>query len=221
MSTASWLTSVGYFVALTDGEPDALDRTHRSVDDALARWSSGGFHLQHANALHARIALDLYARDSARAAERIRNQWRALRRSLVLRAQIMRSILVSARARVLIAEAARTGRHAELAEAERLARGLERERADHLVGQGQGARACIALVRGDLARAARLLATAEATLERARMDLHVATYRHARGVLIGGDQGAALEARAATFMDDHGLHDLAGVTRIHVPGLPA
>ena len=48
---------LGFYVPLSHDEPEVA---HREVDDAMARWSVHGFHLQHANALNSRTMVDLY-----------------------------------------------------------------------------------------------------------------------------------------------------------------
>src|SRR5260370_34547418 len=75
---------------------------------SMRPWSTTAFHLQHFYSLLAEEQIDLY-RDEARAAwERIRAQWPALARSLLLRIQLVRNEALHLRARCALALTAQT-----------------------------------------------------------------------------------------------------------------
>ncbi len=206
--------ALGFYLPLTRDDPDAA---YRAIEAALARWSINGFHLQHANALSSQLQVDLYAGEPARALARVRAAWPAVERALLLRVEVMRSLLVVTRGRVMLAEAARSGDKALLAEAERLGRRLCRERADHAASGGWTIRAGCAVVRGDTALALRLFAEAEVVTERAQLVLNLAALRHTHGRILGGEAGARMVADAELYMRAEGLANPARIAFIYAP----
>ncbi|HTP30123.1 MAG TPA: hypothetical protein VMK12_31260, partial [Anaeromyxobacteraceae bacterium] len=72
--------------------------SRRHIQDATARWSIRGFHLQHYWMLMAETFIDLHAGDGATAWARLRDSWPDLKNSLLLRLSIVRTELLHARA---------------------------------------------------------------------------------------------------------------------------
>ncbi|MCA9675946.1 MAG: AAA family ATPase [Myxococcales bacterium] len=206
---------LGFYVPLTRDDPETA---YREVDDALARWSANGFHLQHANALNSRVSIDLYRGDGLTALRRCDEAWPALERSLMLRVQLMRSLLWSVRARAMVAASHQDGDRRRLRKILKIARRIDREGVDYCRAEAAMLRAAVAHLEGDRARTLALLATGIELAERANLVLNQVAMRRARGLLIGGDEGAALIAEADAFIRSQGLRRPEGVTAVFAPG---
>jgi len=100
-------TRLEWLVALADDDPA---RAREIVDDAIGRWSSTGFHLQHFQYMLSRVEIGLYNGDVASAYAEHRRSLPALRRSMLAKAQIVDIELhhMSARAKIAL-RAAGTG----------------------------------------------------------------------------------------------------------------
>jgi eukaryotic-like serine/threonine-protein kinase len=214
-AATSFRACLGFYEPLTR---DAPDEALQIVDDAISRWSARGFHLQHANALNSRVSVDLYVGNGIRALERCRQEWPALERSLMLRVQLLRGLLWSVRARALIAATAQDGDKSRLAEAAAIAKRLDRERVGYCVSESAMLRAAIAHMRGNDDEALRLLGEAEHLALRADLVLNHHAIRRARGLVLGGDEGAALVRTADDWFRSCGLRRPEGVAAVFAPG---
>jgi hypothetical protein len=206
---------LGFYVPLAK---DDAALAHREVDDAIARWSVRDFHLQHANALNSHVSIDLYLGDGRAALARLDAAWPQLDRSLLLRVQTMRAIFWSVRARAMIAATRQDGDHARLAQVERIARRLDREGVDYCQAEAIVLRAAIRHIQGDDAGAIPLLAEAEAIFGQADLAPNHHATRRARGLLLGGDEGAALIRAADEFNTGQGVRRPDRVANVFVPG---
>jgi len=206
--------ALGFYLPLSRDDPDAA---YREIEAALGRWSAGGFTLQHANGLNSLAYVDLYAGEPARALARVRAAWPEVKRSHLLRVEVMRSLLVSILGRATLAEGARSGDARLVDEADRLGARLAREVSLHCVGNGLALRACVAMVRGDRVRALALTTEAETTLERAELGLNLLMLRRAHGRFLGGAEGDALVARADALLKAEGLQEPARIVRMFAP----
>lgn len=114
---------------LAADDPDGA-RTHARA--GMAQWPRLRFVIQHWQAMLAEAQIALYEGDGASAYERVRRDAPALRRSLLLQAQIIRGLtdFVRGRAAVASADVDPSLREARLREATRIARRLRRERMD-------------------------------------------------------------------------------------------
>ena len=127
MNLSSYLMSV---VRLAADDPDTA---RAELRETMARWSRQGYHVQHNDALWAGVQIELFCGAGQSAWNLIRQAWPALRRSLLLRVQFVRTSMHFLRARAALAAAAELGcsRPAEarslLATAAHDARRLERE----------------------------------------------------------------------------------------------
>jgi hypothetical protein len=207
-------TSLGFYVPLAEDDPAGAQR---AVEAALARWSQGGFHLQHANALNSLAYVDLYQGESERALARVRKAWPDVKSSLLLRVEVMRSLLVSLRGRSALAEGARAGDRRLVDEADALGEQLGGERSFHCSGNGLSLRTCVAMIRGDRARAAELFDAALRQLERAELQLNIRMLHHAYGRFVGGTSGAAMVEEAEAWMKQEGLRAPARIVRMFCP----
>jgi hypothetical protein len=93
-------TRLEWLVALADDDPA---RARAIVDEAIGRWSSDGFHLQHFQYMVSRVEIGLYDGNVAAAYEEHRRDLLALRRSMLTKAQIVDIELHNMSARAAIA----------------------------------------------------------------------------------------------------------------------
>ena len=202
MNLSSYLMSV---VRLAADDPDTA---RAELRETMAQWSRQGYHVQHNDALWAAVQIELYRGAGQSAWNLIHQAWPALRRSLLLRVQFIRTSMHFLRARAALAAAAelRSSRPAEarslLAIAARDARRLEREGMPCPWAYAHMIRGGLAALRGDSPRAAILLAEAVERFEAVKMRLCSASVRRRLGELIGGDRGQADVARADHWMTD-------------------
>jgi tetratricopeptide (TPR) repeat protein len=180
---ATLRTGAGHMRWLAEDRPDAL---RDAVDEAMAGWSQRGFHLQHMWELWTRCRIDLYRGDEGAALERLEARWPAIRRSTLLRTQLVLLDLLDLRGKLHLAAAARapaSERPGLLQVVEQMARALEREGVAHGWPLARLLVAGAAAVRGDTARAVAALREARRGFEAARMALLAA----AAGARLGGE----------------------------------
>src|SRR5262249_35802978 len=128
MNLSSYLMSI---VKLAADDPAAA---RAGLEETAARWSRRDYHVQHNHALWAAVQIELYCGEGLAAWELLRQSWPALRRSLLLRVQFIRTSMLFLRARAALAAAValRSSHPAEgrslLTLADRDARRLSRER---------------------------------------------------------------------------------------------
>jgi hypothetical protein len=174
-------------------------RAEREIEEALSKWSHGGFHLQHFNSLMALGQKDLYTGEVERAEARMKAQMPALKGSLLLRIQGLRVELANLQGRLALALATKAASpEASFRAAERAAAALEKERADWATPLGSLLRASVAAGRGDAAKAIATLDRCIIEMGVAGMELYAAAARWRKGELTGGIRGEAMidEARA-------------------------
>jgi hypothetical protein len=199
---------------------DEPDRARHEVTEALAHWSNTSYYRQHYNALRALSQIDLYIGDGQAAWQRLDAQWPALKRSMMLRVQVLKIEAWSFRVRAALQVAAGGGRErtAMLAAAERWTGKIEREGAPWAAPMVSVSRAAIAELRGESERGAALLETAIAGFDAVEMGLHAAVARRRLGQLIGGDSGATLVRAADLWMTDQRIKSPVAMSRLLAPG---
>ena len=131
----------------------------------MAQWSREGYHVQHNDALWAAVQIELYCGDGQAAWDLIHQSWPALRRSLLLRVQFIRTSMYflqspsGAGCRRRSSESSRPAEaRALLAIAAHAAGKLERERMPCPSAYAVLIRGGLAALHGDSPRAATLLA---------------------------------------------------------------
>jgi hypothetical protein len=159
--------------------------------ETMGMWSRRGFHQQHASALLAESNFDLYEGQVEAAARRVRQAWRPLRRSLLLRTQFSRIVLVDLRARVALAVG-------DAADAGKCATQLWREDA-------AWAQALAALLRAQLDGQRGAFAVAAAMFDAVDMRLHAAVARRRAG-------------EADPYFAREGVRDADAIVRCFAPG---
>ena len=202
---------------------DEVDDARREANEAIARWSVEGFHVQHFSALTALVNLELYRGDGAAAWRQTEAKWRALKSSILYRVQSSRLEAHVTRIRAALGAAQASAsdasaREALLGEVEWHARKLEGAKFVYAAGIAAICRAGAARLRGDEARALVRLDEAIALLDRSDLALHAAAARHCRGRLVGGSEGAALVAAAEAFVAAQHVRVPAKMIALVAPG---
>jgi serine/threonine protein kinase len=197
---------------------DDPGRAGSEVEEAIAQWSHRAFHIPHYNALWARATIALYAGDARRAWDLLAEEWRALRGSLILRAQLARLEVLFLRARCAATLASGPQDGKLLAGAARDARRIRRERSGWGEPFADVVEAALARMRGEGSRALALLEAAEASAEKAELGLCAASARRARGLLLGGTAGQALVESADAWMRERGVQNPARMAALWAPG---
>jgi hypothetical protein len=188
---------------------------------AMVGWSQQGYHLQHYYHLHGATDVDLYEGDARAAHRRLVDEWPQLARSLLLRVQVVRINSWHVRARGLLARAAiepPASRGALLGQAERVARKLDGERLAWASGYANLIHAGVAAGHGRPEEAVRRLRLARTFLQDSDMVLLAAAAERRLGVLLGGDEGAALSARSDAVMAREGVRNPDRLTAVLAPG---
>ena len=188
-------------------------RARQELEEAMARWSHSGFHLQHFWELVGHVEIALYA--GGRGAWRaIRESWKP-RRSLLLRVQVACVISVHLRARAAVAAG---GPAALAAAALRDARRIEKEDAGWSWLLALSLSAAVACGRQRRGEAKALLEAAEKGFSAAEMALFTAAARRARGMLVGGDDGRALVEEADDWMIRQRIRKPDRIAAMLLPG---
>jgi hypothetical protein len=202
---------------------DEPDEARRMADDAIARWSHEGFHVQHWYEFTARAQLGLYLGEGAAPYRRLGERWPALRRSMLLRVQTVRveAMMYRARCALMAADPDQVDRARLVRQAESDARRLLRERTSCSVPLGELILAGCAALRGADERALGHLERAARGFEAAGMRLHTAVARWGRGLLLGGDQGRQLVAEAEAWMTEQRIRRPVRFVAMIAPGLRA
>ena len=220
MNLSSYLLSI---VRLAADDPDTADR---ELGQTMSKWSREGYHVQHNDALWAAVQVELYRGDGAAAWDLIDRSWPALRRSLLLRVQFIRTSMhfLRARAALAAAVAVRRCRAAEarslLAVARRAARRLEREKMPCPTAYARLIQGALAAVVGDRSRAVPLLTDAVTCFETVDMRLCAAAARRRLGECLGGTGGQEEIDRADRWMSDQKIKNPANLASMIVTPWP-
>jgi eukaryotic-like serine/threonine-protein kinase len=201
---------------------DQPAKARGEVREAIARWSSQAFYMQHYYALVAEADIALYTGEPDVAAQALSEKRRALQRSRLLRVHHLRIEWLHLCARSLVARAAQTvGSESDrlLREAESTARRIERERVHWGDALAALVRAGIAWSRGSREEAARRLAFAASIFAIADMALYAAVCRRRLGSILGGAKGRALVDSADAWMRDQKIQNPAGFAAMLAPGV--
>lgn len=199
---------------------DDLDDARRNLREGMASWPSLRFVIQDWQAMLAEAQIALYAGDGAIAYDRIMRKLPALRRSLLLQAQIIRGLTLYVHGRAAVASIASNPalRDARLSEATRLARRLGRERMEWTTLLGSLLQAAIANARGNDEAAVKALRASVETARRAEMSMHGAAAAWQLGQQLGGDEGARLVSEAEAAMNAEDIRAPERWTAMLIPG---
>jgi serine/threonine protein kinase len=197
-------TTMTPFLALIDDDPK---RSRSEADDAIARWSRQGFHIQHCNALFAQVQAALYEGAAAEARERIERDWDNLESAMVLRVQQIRVRAVHFRAC-----ARATSGDASAARDD--VRRLEREGV-------RWAAALALLVRAAIEENDRAIATLRAAvmeLEACDLGLYAGAAKRRLAIAETGDETAPAVRQADSELQARGVRNPARLTAMLSPG---
>jgi serine/threonine protein kinase len=189
-----------YIMAVAKLCQDAPEQAQVQLRQVMEQWSKQGFHIQHHNAALAQVLIYLYLGNGVDAFQHIKDRWPFYRSSFLLRIQQVRINIVLLRAQSAIAAAAATGAKTFLRAAEADARSLRREKmpwSDALVPL---VLAGVASVRGDSAKAIRLLRGAIDRLHAVDMEIFAQAARRRLGQLLGGHEGRLLIEESEAWM---------------------
>jgi hypothetical protein len=199
---------------------DDPDGARREADDALRDWSRQGFFAQHFYHLFAQEQIDLYQGGRA-AYDRITAIWPRMARSLFLRIQLPRIMAWQLRGRAAIAamaDATPRDQARLLTSLVRDARRLDRERMPWASAYAALLRAGVAARHGRKGDATSELTRAELAFEAADMQLYARIARRARGLVVGGAEGAGLVSAEDAWLTEHGVRAPRSFARMHAPG---
>jgi hypothetical protein len=204
------MTGLPNLVLLAAGDADGA---RARADDAMGRWSRGGFHVQHYDDLLAQTHIDLYRGDARAARDRVVARWPALENSRLRRVQLRRVLSSDLHARAALAAG-------DIESARRRSRELRGEGAAWIAPLADLIDAGIAHHRGDREAAIGALRAALDGAEGEEMALHAEVARLCLGALVGGDAGTELRVRALAWFSDEGIRSPERMARIFAPGLP-
>ena len=202
---------------------DDASTARRMLHDAMRRWSTTAFHVQHYYSLLTEGQIDLYTGEVGAAWDRIAAQWPALAGSLLLRFQITRNEALHLRARCALAlavQARGSERLGYLARVERDARRIARSRMPWSDPLADLLTAAVESCRGDQGAAVQLLRRAVAGSEAADMACFSAVARRRLGELVGGVEGARLMSDSDEWMRGQQVVRPENFTNMLAPGLP-
>jgi hypothetical protein len=199
---------------------DEPERALRELRQAIAEWSSAGFHVQHYHALVAEAEVLLYMGARSEAEALLDSRWPVLRRSRLLRVQSHRIAWLELRARVrlglALAEPAGSAREPALRLAVRDVERLEAERVDYADALALKLRALEALAQDRSDQAGALLFQAEQAFQASEMALHAMVVRLRRSRLEGA-LGAEQADAADRWMRIQGIANPARYVAMHLP----
>jgi eukaryotic-like serine/threonine-protein kinase len=200
---------------------DNPDKARAEVIEALTVWPQEGFHLQHYSSMQALAQIELYTGDAEVAWKHVKVQWPALKKSMLLRLQILRVEATHLQARTALATAAHSyGKKRERLWliAEKLARRIAKEKMSWADPFATLVRAAIAGAKQDNARAAALLSEAIEGFELGDMFLYAAASRRRLGQVLGDERGHDLIAEADEWMARQRVKNPVLMTRMLAPG---
>ncbi len=174
--------------------------------------------LPHIHRLTARVRIDLYTGDVARAHERITERWSDIERGQLLRIQLQRITMVGLRARAALAGARASGQNRTLLdEAAHFTNDLARCGAPWALADAAMLRGCLGHALGDAGRAATSFEQAAHDYDQCDMSLHAAVARFRLGKIKGGDEGRATVAYAREWMKTQGVADPEALAAVLAP----
>jgi hypothetical protein len=195
---------------------DDAEGAERELREASEEWVTEGFQLHHFLRLYMAGWIDLYAGHGRRSWDRLKQQWPALRRSMLLRVDDLRLRGLQIRAYSAVA----AGSDPRLLRAaERDARSIARIKSSF----GSEGIACIvyaavALRRGRRDQARQRLERAAEVFDAAEMRLYAAAARRRLGELTGGDDGRELIEKSDALLANQKVRNPERMADVLAPG---
>jgi hypothetical protein len=194
---------------------DSPAEGRRRVAEAARYWPRTVFLFPHFNELQSRAHISLYEDEATAAWELVSDGWKRLRRSQLMRIQVLRIEAFYLRGRCALGVFARSrGAPAMLREAERGSERIAREDMPWSNPLAFLLRAGVAVLEGRETRALEHLHAAEGGLARAQMHLFGAAARRKRGLLLGGTEGQQLVREAEGWMARRGVVNPAAMSKM-------
>ncbi len=203
---------------------DDPDTAEWDLEDAIEAWRvpDQGFQVQHFWALFARCELALYIDEPYLAAEHLERDLGALRRSLLLRIELVRVELIHLRGRVELALAAAASndelRRRHLRAALGFASTLEHAELPMAPALALLLRAGVAHLEGDLAAEIDLLRRASEVLTSTETMLYANAARLRLADAVGGDDGVEMRKTALADLRARTVQNPDAVADVLVPG---
>lgn len=190
-----------YLMAMIRLALDDAEGARQELKRAMDKWTPSGFHVQHHNALVARVMIDLYQGEAQAAWQHVGETWTSYTRAFLFRLQHARVDMLLLRARVALAVARRDPQPKRfLRRATRDARRLAAEGTPWSEAMATFVRALVAVQNKPRAGAMALLREAATALASVDMLTYAAVARHRLGELVGGEEGRTLIADAAAWL---------------------
>jgi hypothetical protein len=201
---------------------DQPEEARRAIEEALAQWPRGGFHLQQLTALMSHLYTDLYDGRGRAAFDRVQAQWPWVEKTFCLRVQVLRIVMSHLRGRsALAASLDASDPRGLLRVARQAARRIERESIPWAAPMAELLWAGLAARCGESDAALRHLERATGGFDAAGMGSYAAAARRRSGELLPGDRGRELREAAEEWMAAQAIRDPVKMTRMHAPGFPA
>jgi hypothetical protein len=203
---------------------DDPNRARTEVIEALKVWPQSGYHLQHYSSMLALTQIELYTGDAELAWKHVKVQWQALRRSMLLRLQILRVEALHLQARTALASAqlSHGDKRARLYRiADKLARRIAREKMPWSDPLASLVQAAVATANNDTQGAIALLSEAMNGFELADMTLYAVASRRRLGQVMGGERGVELVAAADEWLKTQEVKNPPQFTHMLAPGWDA
>jgi serine/threonine protein kinase len=199
---------------------DEAEGAKQAIDKVTRQWSQGEYDLQTMLAMMGSTYVDLYRGEAEGAYQRTLQQWPALRKSLLLHAQLIRCVVPELRARSALGVAA-SGKQVEpaLRDAGYWAKRLQRERMPYATALATFLLAGIAAIRRQKEEAIRLLAAAAAQFDATDMSLFAAVARRRQGELLG-EQGRVMVEEANAWMLRQNIKNPSRMAQAYAPWQP-
>lgn len=207
LSHLAWLATMG------------ADGARRRVAEAAWHPLTDGYHLHHWYSWRARAEIALYEGTPESVAGDVEDEFARVEQSLLTHVQPVRVASAWLRGRMIVAEAQRTRDRRALARARRLARAMMREGLDAYAVEGMLLAGCADAVDGRAERAVASFERAGSVAAATGMLAHQAAALYGRGVVLGGDRGAAVAESGLDLLRAQAVTDPVAYARIYVPGL--
>ena len=209
-----WRTNLAWVIS---GDPQTA-RAH-ATEAIKSLLNTKRYHLQHYYGLLAFAQIDLYEHNPQAAWERIEKQWQPLKKSMLLRVQLVRleSFYLRARSALAISSRKKNG-EAFLNDAEKSAANLEKNSPPYGVGLARLIRAIVAHRRSQPDKAKSLLTEAIDHFEVDHTLFYANVARMRLGQILQGDEGDQLCQEALGWMASQNIADPKAFTYLYSPG---
>jgi tetratricopeptide (TPR) repeat protein len=199
---------------------DDPDGARKQLRESMDLWSQTGFFVQHWQAMVFEPDIDLYLGEGVRAYDRLTRDLPALKRSLLMNVQSVRTLTFYSRGRCAVASIDGRPEHRDalVAEARQMARRLERERMSWTAPLAWIVKAVAENAAGNRDAAIAALRSVLESAEEGNMPLHAALARYRLGALLGGDKGKTLAKSALQSIAGRGVRNPSRWAAVHLPG---